>query len=523
MTGLRLRSPSIAWEKRMRRAQSRCPARCGVGEDLARILVIFPRLAAIRGFDYALCSAPFMVFRWVTRPCSDPASQATLDSNPISYLQHVKYLASDELKGRGNGTPELERAAEYIAQQFQTAGLQPAGDNGTFFQSFQLTTGSRLGPNNRLTVFAGHQSFEAALRQDFVPIGIGDKTNIRGEVVFAGYGISAAEYNYDDYKNLDVTGKIVLVLAHEPRENDATSAFNGVEPTLHGHDNTKAINAKLRGARALLIVQDPANHRLRQPIFRTPADRKATIWESAFFGYLPAWPGACWKEIRRTSWIFKPALTANLAPQSFVLTGASVSLEVDVFRVRSEVRNVVGLLPGLDPGLADETIVLGAHYDHLGLGGRDSMAPKLLGQIHNGADDNASGTAGVVELARAFSRDHSARKRSYLFIAFAGEELGLHGSAFWTQHPTRPLEKVVAMLNLDMIGRSRGNHITLGGIGTSPRFPDLVKESAAESGIDVKTSQSGYGQQRPHFLLCQRHPCPVLFLGIAHRLPSTYR
>ena len=124
------------------------------------------------------------------------------------------------------------------------------------------------------------------------------------------------------------------------------------------------------------------------------------------------------------------SIDRDLAPQSFVLTGASVSLEVDVFRVRSEVRNVVGLLPGLDPGLADETIVLGAHYDHLGLGGRDSMAPKLVGQIHNGADDNASGSAGVVELARAFSRDHSARKRSYLFIAFAGEELGLHGSAF---------------------------------------------------------------------------------------------
>jgi aminopeptidase YwaD len=433
---------------------------------------------------------------------------------PDSYLQHVKYLASDELKGRGNGTPELERAAEYIAQQFQTAGLQPAGDNGTFFQSFQLTTGSRLGPNNRLTVFAGHQSFEAALRQDFVPIGIGDKTNIRGDVVFAGYGISAAEYNYDDYKNLDVTGKIVLVLAHEPRENDATSAFNGVEPTLYGHDNTKAINAKFRGARALLIVQDPANHTTEAAELPDSGGSQGNDLGICVLRVSPGLARRLLEGDQKNLLDLQTSIDRDLAPQSFVLTGASVSLEVDVFRVRSEVRNVVGLLPGLDPGLADETIVLGAHYDHLGLGGRDSMAPKLVGQIHNGADDNASGSAGVVELARAFSRDHSARKRSYLFIAFAGEELGLHGSAFWTQHPTRPLEKVVAMLNLDMIGRSRGNHITLGGIGTSPRFPDLVKESATESGIDVKTSQSGYGSSDHTSFYVKDIPVLFFFSGL---------
>src|SRR4029434_5031661 len=203
------------------------------------------------------------------------------------------------------------------------------------------------------------------------------------------------------------------------------------------------------------------------------------------------------------------SIDRNLAPQSFSLSEADVSLGVDGGRVRSEVRSVVGLLPGQDPALADETVVLGAHYDHLGLGGHDSMVPKLVGQIHNGADDNASGTAGVLELAAALSRDNSARRRSYLFIAFAGEELGLHGSAHWTNHPTRTLKKVVAMLNMDMIGRSRGNQISLGGIGTSPMFPELVRNSAAQSGLEVRTSQSGYGRRQHHPVYLKQQPCLV--------------
>ena len=164
---------------------------------------------------------------------------------------------------------------------------------------------------------------------------------------------------------------------------------------------------------------------------------------------------------------------------------------MDVSRIRKEVRNVAGLLPGRDGPLADEVVILGAHYDHLGLGGQNSQSAQLIGQIHNGADDNASGTAGVLELAAALAKDSGPRRRSYLFIAFAGEELGLHGSTYWTQHPTVPAEKVVAMINLDMIGRSRGNQVFVNWVGTSPGFQSLVTDSAAAVGIDARTSQSG--------------------------------
>ena len=440
------------------------------------------------------------------------AASPRFQSEP--YLQHVKYLASDELKGRGNGTPELERAAEYIAHQYHAAGLQPAGDNGTFFQSFQLTTGSRLGPNNRLTLFAGHESFEAALQRDFVPIVIGERTTVKGEVVFAGYGITAEEHNYDDYKNLDVTDKIVLALAHEPRENEAGSPFNGQEPTLHGHDNTKALNAKFRGALALLIVQDPANHSSESVDLPDPSGSQGNDLGICVLRISSSLARRLLEADKKDLLDLQKSIDRNLAPQSFSLSEAAVSLEVDVVRVRSEVRNVVGLLPGQDPALADETVVLGAHYDHLGLGGHDSMVPKLVGQIHNGADDNASGTAGVLELAAALSRDNSARRRSYLFMAFAGEELGLHGSAHWTNHPTRTLKKVVAMLNMDMIGRSRGNQISLGGIGTSPMFPELVKDSASQSGIEVRTSQSGYGSSDHTSFYVKDVPVLFFFSGL---------
>jgi hypothetical protein len=428
---------------------------------------------------------------------------------PDAYLKHVKFLASDALLGRGNGTPELDEAADYIAAQFKSSGLQPAGDDGSYFQKFTLTTGGKLGPGNKMSVKFGGESVDEQLYRDFLPIGMGEKTSISGEVVFAGYGITAEEYKYDDYKDFDITDKIVLVMAHEPGENDAASPFNGREPTLHSHDNSKAANAKSRGARALLIVQDPANHQ--------DATRDLPVVTEEGLDDL----GIC--VVRITRQLAQHILDANkrnlldlqrqidarTSPQSFVLKGVEVDLDLDVTRIPKEVRNVLAFLPGKDPALADQTVIIGAHYDHLGRGGRSSMSPQLIGQIHHGADDNASGTAGLIELAAALAADPAPRRRAYLFIAFAGEEVGLRGSYYWTGHPTRPLDKAVAMLNMDMIGRMRGNRIIVGGVGTSPAFSDLVNATAQEAGLQARTSPGGYGSS-DHVAFYIKH-MPVLF------------
>ncbi|HYK89126.1 MAG TPA: M28 family peptidase [Acidobacteriota bacterium] len=451
---------------------------------------------------------------------------ATHAFQPDAYLQHVKYLAGEDLQGRGDGTPELNKAAEYIAAQFKRCDLTPAGDEGSFLQRFQVNTGSQLGPVNKLTLRIGNNAIDASLNRDFIPFAFGDKTSASGDLVFAGYGISAEEHKYDDYKNLDVTDKIVLVMAHEPRENDPASAFNGRDLTLHGHDNMKVMNARYRNARAILIVQDPANHE----------DASKDLAEVAAGGQLdelgiPAvhitrsLAQRLFDEQGKDLLEIQKQIDEKLEPESFVLTGVQVDIQMDVIRVRKEVSNVVGLLPGNIPGIGEETVVIGAPYDHLGHGGRSSMSPQLIGQMHPGADDNASGTAGLLELASVLAKDPTPRRRGYVLIAFAGEELGLRGSEYWASHPTRPLEKVVAMINMDMIGRLRDDQIILGGVGTSPVFPGLVKSAAEEAGLKFKTSQSGYGSSDHVSFYTKNVPVLFFFSGLHsdyHRPSDTW-
>jgi hypothetical protein len=434
---------------------------------------------------------------------------------PDAFLRHVQFLASDELEGRGNGTPGLEKAAEYIAKVYKEGGLLPAGDDGTFFQRFMLTTGSQLGPNNKLTLKMGDQTLEAALNKDFVPFAVGEKTSVTGEIVFAGYGITADEYRYDDYKEIDVTDKIVLVLAHEPRENDAQSPFNGKEPTLYGEDNPKVYNARYRSARAILIVLDPVNHANSE---KDLPDAEAVTQIDEL--------GICALRISRNLADkilgaqnlklvdLQNGIDEKLAPQTKPLAGVQATIEMDVTKIRKEVRNVVGLLPATESALAGESVILGAHYDHLGRGGRSSITPQLIGKIHHGADDNASGTAGLMELAVALAKDPTPRKRDYLFIAFAGEELGLQGSSYWASHPTRPIEKAVTMINMDMIGRPQNNQIVVSGVGTSPLFPDLLKNAAAESGLELKTTQSGVGGSDHTSFYVKNMPVLFFFSGL---------
>jgi len=435
--------------------------------------------------------------------------------NPQAYLQHVKYLAGDELGGRGNGTPELDKAAEYIASKFRAGGLLPGAGDGTHFQAFALNTGSELGPGNKLTFRINGQASQAVVREDFIPIGMGDKMVLEGEVVFAGYGITAQEYGYDDYKGVDLTDKIALVLAHEPGENDRSSPFDGAAMTMHGEDNTKAINAKYRQARAILIAQDPANHPdadqdLANPAWGTQVDELGIAAFRISRRLAQKLVGAHGHDFLG----LQKQIDDKMAPRSFPLPGVRVRIDLDVKQVRREVRNVVAMLPGTDAHVKDEAVVLGAHYDHLGRGGRSSMEPSLIGQIHNGADDNASGTAGLLELAAALARDPAPRKRSYVFIAFAGEELGLNGSSHWTGHSGRPLDKIVAMINMDMIGRMGNDQVLIGGLGTSPLFPKLVGSAAAAVGLTVKSSPSGYGSSDHQSFYLKDIPVLFFFSGL---------
>ncbi len=419
------------------------------------------------------------------------AALVAADVSADALLGHVKFLASPELKGRGNGTPELERAAEYIAARLKRYSVQPLGSVASFFQPFEVTTDVKLGPRNRLSVELAEGKRLYEVEQDYLILGFSEEERVRGEVVFAGYGITAPEYGYDDYQGLDVEGKVVLVLDHEPQELIEGGAFEGTKITFHAAFHSKAANAKRRGAAALLLVADAANHagasgmlaeRLR---YRR---RQAEELGIVALEIAPEIAGAMFAARGLDPIAVQREIDHRLSPASQPL-GLSVEVSLDVTPVKSEVRNVVGVLRGAGPR-AGEYVIIGAHYDHLGLGSHGSLVPESIGTPHPGADDNASGTAALLELARLFSKNQKRLGRSLIFIAFAGEELGLRGSGYFIKNPPVPLEKVVAMVNLDMIGRVREGRLYVGGAGTSPAFPPLLERANRRVGLDLKISSS---------------------------------
>jgi hypothetical protein len=418
---------------------------------------------------------------------------------PDLLLDHIKFLSSDDMKGRANGSPELERAGAYIAEQFKAAGLQPGGKNGDWFQPFELVAGLTIGGANRLSFTYKGKQVDLTL-SGYYPMSTMPNENPAAAstemahlpVVFAGYGLAVASAGYDDYANVDVNGKAVLIFSHEPQEHDTNSKLNGARPVRESSLAAKASLAKKHGARLLLVIGDPS-HRSDQADYRLfaldpdvendgiPVLRVKRDDITAFVN--------AWGLDGLARFIDK-----DLVPRSKALTGVTVDYQEHLAYNRRTVRNVVGLLPGADPARAGEAIVIGAHYDHVGLGGHLSVSPEKTGEIHNGADDNASGTSSVLEIARVAAAERSRFPRTLVFIAFAGEERGLLGSAHYVSDPAVPILNTVAMLNLDMVGRSHGV-VDVSGLDRVPGLePEFKGATAAVGDLDVKREGPGAGR-----------------------------
>src|SRR5688572_22362431 len=319
--------------------------------------------------------------------------------SPQALLGHVRFLASDDLQGRGNGSAGLEQAADYIASQFKAVGLAPGGPNGDWFQPFELTAGLRIADGNSLVIHAGTQDVRLSLGESYYPLAVTASEDASGysmdlagvPLVFGGYGIAAPSADYDDYARLDVMGKAVLIFSHEPQENRGDSRLNGSRPLRETTLYSKALAARSRGAVALLVVSDPS-HRVDEAnykLFAIEADAEdhqipvLRIRREDVAPLLKAW------DLDRTAAV----IDRDLVPRSRALPDATIDYTQRLSLNRRTVRNVVGILPGAAGAKAAEAIVLGAHYDHVGLGGRFSSTPERTGEIHNGADDNASGIA----------------------------------------------------------------------------------------------------------------------------------
>jgi aminopeptidase YwaD len=436
-------------------------------------------------------------------------------------LKHVKYLASDQLEGRKAGSKGAELAAQYIADEFKSYGLKPVGDDGTYFQNFQFASGVTLGAVNSFAYSADGQHRSGELGRDFRPLGFSGSETVRADLVFAGYGISAPDQGYDDYADLDVKGKAVMVLRNSP-PSDSSKDFAQFASLRH-----KASRAKELGAKALIVVTGPGDsdtdELLKLNYGFDPSSGNAGL---VIVNITRKLADEILRREQATVKDLQETLDRSKTPKSFGVRGVTIDATVELTEVRQSTKNVVGFLEGQDAMLKSQMIVIGAHYDHLGYGGEGSgsLKPDTVA-IHHGADDNASGVAGMLELAQAFASNKSEVKRSLLFISFSGEELGLLGSSYYVKNPIFPLDRTICMINMDMIGRLRDKALIVYGIGTSPGFEALVRKYDADSSFALKLNKDGYGPSDQSSFYAKRIPVLFFFTDIHpdyHRPSDTY-
>lgn len=442
------------------------------------------------------------------------AQQQDRDPNPSRLQQHVSYLASDALDGRRTGTPGANDAARYIAGEFSRVGLRPPGGRGSnrpsrlmarYLQTFPYVAGVQLGTTNhfgflRESGFQGNQTLTVG--EDWMPLGFTQNGKAVGLLVFAGYGITAADQNYDDYAGLTVKDRVAVVLQGTPDGDSPHGRFARYEAI-----RWKAIAARNAGAKALVVVareHNFKNERLARLAYDNGGDAGlpiVIIARSAVDRMLGTQQLSQWEEIAKAK-----------SQATHVSIGGQLSITTDVVRKEIPAYNVVGVLEGSDPVLKKENIIIGAHYDHLGRGGEGSgsLAP-VSGEIHHGADDNASGTAGLIELARVFNAQRPRLKRTIIFIAFGGEEEGLLGSSYYVNNPLTPLPNTVAMFNMDMIGRMKDSKLTIGGVGTAKEWRDIIGQ---KSDFSLTLNEDGFGRSDHSSFYGKQVPVLFFFTGV---------
>ena len=413
---------------------------------------------------------------------------------------HVEYLASDDMEGRMTGSKGAKKAGKYIAEQFEMAGLESLGDDKTYFQEFPFTSGVKIEKKkNKLGVTTAEgRKVEFDVDEDFRPLAFSENAEVEGEVVFAGYGLRVPgdmETGYDSYADLDVKDKIVVALRYVPEDAEMERRQ---QLNVYAGLRYKAMQARENGAKALLIVTGPNSPNAGElipmrfdqslassgiPVASITADVAAALFEGTGKSLQDAQDGLDMEN---------PHVEG-----AFALEGVKVKLATGVKREKSKGRNVVGYIPAPESAGEKKYIVVGAHYDHIGHGEIGSLARKgEEGQIHNGADDNASGTSVVLELAAAVTREFKNKPGNYnygfIFCAWSGEEMGIIGSNYFANNPPVPIEEISAYFNFDMVGRLRDNKLIVQGTGSSSQWIRLVEKKNVVVGFNLTIQDDPY-------------------------------
>ncbi len=414
--------------------------------------------------------------------------------------ESVEYLASDSLKGRKPGKEGGLLAAKFIRDKFENAGLELMFDNG--FQKFNLITSAEIGEGNSMTV--NGKSF--VVENDFLPYAFSSNTKAEGDVVFAGYGlqINVEKAKWDDYKDIDVAGKWVLALQGDPDMENAESPF-----VQFSTERAKALNASDNKAAGLILVAGPTfskTDNLPKLFF----DKDTRRYSFPIIQVTREVANEMLTGTGETITSLEAKMLDKKAPVSLA-ANSKVAVKVQVDLKEIETQNVVAMVPGNDAVLKDQYVVVGAHYDHLGMGGPGSGSRAVdTIAVHNGADDNASGTASVIEMAEKMASEKS-NKRSVIFVAFGAEEMGLLGSKAFTANPPVAIEKIVTMFNLDMVGRldSASNALSVGGTKTAKETEDILNK--LNPGFSLSLSGEGVGPSDHASFYLQ--DIPVIYLN----------
>jgi hypothetical protein len=411
--------------------------------------------------------------------CNNPVTRKITTGE---LKEHIKFLSSDSLKGRQTGTTGDSLAALYIKNQLMLSGIIPLSGDG--FQRYKVTNKVIAGEKNFLSVNGEKENPST----DFMPFSFSGNSTLEANAVFAGYGfnINNDSLQWNDYEKIDVKGKWVLILRGDPEPEKSVSGF-----IPFSSDRDKVLAAKDMGASGALLVSGPVfdeedsfetlssgDYSVEIPVLRIKRKVADKILEGK----------------NTTIADLEKRINSTKKTSGFE-TGAKVSGGSEIIEKKSTTRNVIMILPGQDELLKDEYIIIGAHYDHLGMGGpgsssraRDTVA------VHHGADDNASGVGEMIELAEKFALTNGSHKRSIILAAFSGEESGLLGSKYFTENPLIDLKKVNAMINLDMVGRLQdSSSLQVGGAGTAEGLKELVKSLSDTNLIRLTFSDEGYG------------------------------
>lgn len=432
-----------------------------------------------------------------------PALQG--QSGPVTVdelRRYVRYLADDELEGRRTGTEGNLLAAGYIAGSFAQNGLEPV--NGKYFHYFPYLAKVKAGPGNAFYLTTPAKSSELTFDTDFTPLGFSSNGKAESDLVFVGYGIASPDLKYDDYAGLDVKGKIVVMMRHSPAGDDFHDPFYQL-----GTFPAKVMTAKEKGVAGIVMldVNEEESSLMHLSLNRgfTDVGLPVVSLHPGVFGDLRDGAGRGLLQIRAH-------IDKEKKPDSFVMKGYRAAMNVDLSLERVNAPNVLGMVPGNDPALKNEIIVVGGHFDHLGHGGEGSLHGSSDPAIHNGADDNASGTAGVMALARYFAETKKNR-RTLIFMAFNGEEEGLLGSGALMENPPFDPAAVVTMINMDMIGRLSGDSLIIQGTGTSPQWEGLIGKINTP-GLTISRVKDGFGPSDHSSFYAKQVPVLFFFTGL---------